>query len=132
MIDVNPMEPSGVELWVLEFCRFFLLWCAFGSDTLTLRNEQQVQCYQNFKNAARYDLNSATVTLPDGMVKTVQEAAPGESCARLVFESDFLIFVSAALQVSFYSSLEYSEKYTLTNSQICHLLPLNQAENTLF
>ena len=75
MIDVNPMEPSGVELWVLEFCRFFLLWCAFGSDTLTLRNEQQVQCYQNFKNAARYDLNSATVTLPDGMVKTVQEAA---------------------------------------------------------
>ena len=75
MIDVNPMEPSGVELWVLEFCRFFLLWCAFGSDTLTLRNELQVQCYQNFKNAARYDLNSATVTLPDGMVKTVQEAA---------------------------------------------------------
>ena len=32
MIDVNPMEPSGVELCVLEFCRFFLLWCAFGSD----------------------------------------------------------------------------------------------------
>lgn len=75
MIDVNPMEPSGVELWVLEFCRFFLMWCAFGSDSLMLRNEQQVQCYQNFKNAARYDLNSATVTLPDGMVKTVQEAA---------------------------------------------------------
>lgn len=75
MIDVNPMEPSGVELWVLEFCRFFLLWCAFGSDGLMLRNEQQVQCYQNFKNAARYDLNSATVTLPDGMVKTVHEAA---------------------------------------------------------
>lgn len=75
MIDVNPMEPSGVELWVLEFCRFFLLWCAFGSDTLMLRKEQQVQCYQNFKNAARYDLNSATVTFPDGMVKTVQEAA---------------------------------------------------------
>ncbi len=34
-----------------------------------------MQCYQNYKNAARYDLNSATVTLPDGMVKTVQEAA---------------------------------------------------------
>jgi hypothetical protein len=53
--------------------------------------------------------------IPINMLPEVS-VTPGESCARLVFESDFLIFVSAALQVSFYSSLEYSEKYTLTNN----------------
>lgn len=90
MIDLNPMDDCGVELWVLDFVKMFLLWCAFGSDPLTLKPEYQVQCYQNYKNAAKYDLNSANVTLPDGMVKTAQEAAVDVLGAMREFYTDLL------------------------------------------
>ena len=52
--------------------QLFLLWCA-ARPQARLTEFVQVQAVRNFKNAARYDLDLANITLPDGASASVRD-----------------------------------------------------------
>ena len=52
----------------------FLVWLA-SVPGVKLAARDQVQAVQNFKNAARYDLKTVKILLPDGAVCPVADAA---------------------------------------------------------
>ena len=101
MVDLNPLAPAGLEERDLLFAQMFLVWLASVPGT-KLAAKDQVQAVQNFKNAARYDLKTVKILLPDGTVCPVADAAlqvldrmdafyrdfPEELRAVLAFERD--------------------------------------------
>ena len=56
----------------IRFVQLFLLWCA-ARPPARLAEFVQVQAVRNFKNAARYDLDLANITLPDGASASVRD-----------------------------------------------------------
>ncbi len=73
MIDLNPLEPSGVNILDLKFAELFLVWLA-ALPPVSFGLKEQVQAVQNFKNAAHYDLKTVRMILPDGTVRSVADA----------------------------------------------------------
>ena len=74
MVDLNPLVPGGLEPRDLVFAQMFLVWLA-SVPGVKLAARDQVQAVQNFKNAARYDLKTVKILLPDGAVCPVADAA---------------------------------------------------------
>ena len=74
MIDLNPLREAGVELRDLAFCHLFLVWLAC-IPPISFKDVAQIQATQNFKNAARYDLETVKIVAPDGRVCSVAQAA---------------------------------------------------------
>ncbi len=73
MVDLNPLEPAGINLKDLKFAQLLLVWLA-GSPRQPFDRKDQVQAAQNFKNAAHYDLKTVKIVVPDGEVYSVAEA----------------------------------------------------------
>lgn len=72
-VDLNPLEAGLVDVRDVEFVHLFLVWCA-SEPAAKLLVRDQFQAVKNFKSAARYDLASARIALPDGSCKSLQRA----------------------------------------------------------
>ena len=73
MVDLNPLELSGLNLKDLVFAQLLLVWLAcIKSDDFSKKD--QVQGVQNFKNAAHYDLKTVKILAPTGRVCSVADA----------------------------------------------------------
>ena len=73
MVDLNPLEPSRIDLKDLQFAQLLLVWLASTPrQSFTLKD--QVQAVQNFKNAAHYDLKTVKIVAPNGEVYSVADA----------------------------------------------------------
>lgn len=73
MVDLNPLEASGINVRDLQFAQLLLVWLA-GSPRQNFALKDQVQAVQNFKNAAHYDLKTVKIVLPNGEVYSVADA----------------------------------------------------------
>ena len=71
-VDLNPLEGGLVDARDIKFIQLFLAWCA-ARPPARLTERDQAQAVRNFKNAARYDLDLARITLPDGTSASVRE-----------------------------------------------------------
>lgn len=74
MIDLNPLEESGIHPRDVRFAQLFLVWLA-AKPREPLALKEQVQAVQNFKNAARFDLKTVKIVVPNGEVYSVATAA---------------------------------------------------------
>ena len=73
MVDLNPLEPAGIQVKDLQFAQLLLVWLA-GTPRRRLALKDQVQAVQNFKNAAHYDLKTVKIVLPGGKVYSAADA----------------------------------------------------------
>lgn len=73
MVDLNPLEPAGINVKDLQFAQLLLIWLA-GSPRQPFTSRDQVQAVQNFKNAAHYDLKTVKIVVPDGEIYSVADA----------------------------------------------------------
>lgn len=74
MFDLNPLSPYGIEEKDILFAQLLMLWLLSKTKRqMTERN--QIQAVQNLKNAARYDLRTVKITMPDGKSCPLLEAA---------------------------------------------------------
>lgn len=74
MFDLNPLVSAGVDVRDVFFAQLMLVWLA-GTPVQPFSLKDQVQAIQNFKNAARYDLQTVKIAVPDGTEFTVVDAA---------------------------------------------------------
>ncbi len=65
MIDLNPLTPYGIDNRDVRFIQLFLVWLAF-LPSVEMGAKEQVMAIQNTKNAARYDLKTVNIMMPDG------------------------------------------------------------------
>jgi glutamate--cysteine ligase len=73
MFDLNPLASGGLDVRDVQFTQLFLIWLA----SLPRRNmslADQVQSVQNFKNAARYDLRTVHIVMPEFRESPVENA----------------------------------------------------------
>ena len=88
MVDLNPLEVSGLNLNDLIFAQLLLVWLACTkSDDFTKKD--QVQSVQNFKNAAHYDLKTVKILAPTGRVCSVADACMDVIARMKEFYRDF-------------------------------------------
>ncbi|MBO6047641.1 MAG: hypothetical protein J6P61_07875 [Erysipelotrichaceae bacterium] len=74
MYDLNPFAPSGVDEMDLLFAQRLILYLA-DLPPFTLNEVDQVRSIQNFKKAARYDLDQTHISSADNTSLSVREAA---------------------------------------------------------
>ena len=74
MFDLNPLRRAGIEVKDVLFAQLLLVWLAC-TPRQPFGLKDQVQAIQNFKNAARYDLQTVKIVVPDGTAFTVVDAA---------------------------------------------------------
>lgn len=72
-VDLNPLRRGLVDVRDVEFAHLLLVWCACQSPA-KLQKKDQFQAVKNFKNAARYDLESSRIAMPDGSCKSLRRA----------------------------------------------------------
>lgn len=72
-IDLNPFSRAGIDKLDVIFMQLLLIWFA-AMPRVGLSTSFQLQAVQNFKNAARFDLSSVGITLPDGSKKILNQA----------------------------------------------------------
>ena len=70
-VDLNPLADGLVDVRDVKFIQLFFLWCA-ARPPARLTERDQAQAVRNFKNAARYDLDLARISLPDGTSASVR------------------------------------------------------------
>ena len=73
MLDLNPMEPSGIALEDLRFLRLFLIWCSLLPEHLPDEKEQ-TDAILNMKRAALFDERSIWIR-EGSFLMPVREAA---------------------------------------------------------
>ena len=71
-VDLNPLAGGLVDARDVTFIQLFFIWCA-ARPPARLTERDQAQAVRNFKNAARYDLDLARISLPDGSSASVRE-----------------------------------------------------------
>ena len=74
MVDLNPLDPSGIDIRDIRFLQLYLIWLA-SIPMEHLTGGMQVQAVQNYKNASHYDIDLARVTGLDGISASVREGA---------------------------------------------------------
>ena len=73
MLDLNPLEKTGIALEDLRFLRLFLIWCSFLPEHVPDEKEQ-ADAISNMKQAALFD--ERKIWIREGLVlKPVREAA---------------------------------------------------------
>ena len=93
MIDLNPLEPAGIQLKDLQFAQLLLVWLA-STPRQSFQLKDQVQAVQNFKNAAHYDLKTVKIVVPNGEVYSVADAG----CKVIGFMREFYRNYPKAIQ----------------------------------
>ena len=74
MFDLNPLYPAGINEADVFFAQLLLVWLA-STPAQPFTERDQVQAVQNFKNAARFDLRTAKIVVPNGEIYPVYKAA---------------------------------------------------------
>ena len=74
MFDLNPLCAEGLEVKDVLFAQLLMVWL-ICRPTEELSVSHQVHAVQNFKNAAHYDLKTVKISLPDGRICSVAQAA---------------------------------------------------------
>ena len=74
MIDLNPLTPYGIDERDVRFIKLYLIWLA-SLPAIPMKANEQVMAIQNTKNAARYDLKTVNILMPDGRSLHATEAA---------------------------------------------------------
>lgn len=74
MIDLNPLEKSGLSLADARFIHLFLIWMICQPSLETPAKAQMLN-EQNFKNAAHYDLKTIKIVDFSDQSMTVYDAA---------------------------------------------------------
>lgn len=74
MFDLNPLAKPGVEEKDILFAQLLMVWLA-ATPKQPFTQKDQIQAVQNFKNAARYDLKTVKILVPNGENYSVAEAA---------------------------------------------------------
>ena len=74
MIDLNPLTDLWVEEKDLLFAHLLMVWLA-SIPRIPLNERTQILAAQNFKSAARYDLKTVRIILPDGRSLPAADAA---------------------------------------------------------
>ncbi|MBR6230231.1 MAG: hypothetical protein IKQ97_10880 [Eubacterium sp.] len=65
MIDLNPLTPYGIDERDVAFIKLYLIWLS-SLPSVKMEAGEQVIAIQNTKNAARYDLKTVNILMPDG------------------------------------------------------------------
>lgn len=74
MFDLNPLCAEGLEVKDVLFAQLLMIWLLCKpKEELSVKH--QVHAVQNFKNAAHYDLKTVKISLPDGKICSVAQAA---------------------------------------------------------
>lgn len=74
MFDLNPLCEEGLEEKDVLFAQLLMIWLLYRpGEELSVKH--QVHAVQNFKNAAHYDLKTVKISLPDGKICSVAQAA---------------------------------------------------------
>ena len=63
VVDLNPLDPSGINVLDLKFIQLLMVWLA-STPKESYDEKDQVQMVQNFKNAAHYDLKTVKIVTP--------------------------------------------------------------------
>ncbi len=87
-VDLNPLAGGLVDVRDIKFIQLFLLWCA-ARPPARLTERDQAQAVRNFKNAARYDIDLARISLPDGTSASVRETGLRLLASMSRFFADF-------------------------------------------
>lgn len=74
MFDLNPLCEEGLEEKDVLFAQLLMIWLLYRPEE-ELSVKHQVHAVQNFKNAAHYDLKTVKISLPDGKICSVAQAA---------------------------------------------------------
>ena len=74
MFDLNPLRPEGVDVRDVKFAQLLMVWLA-SKPRLKISDMAQVQAVQNYKNAARYDLKTVKIFMPDESINSVVDTA---------------------------------------------------------
>ncbi len=74
MFDLNPLCEEGLEEKDVLFAQLLMIWLLCRPEE-ELSVKHQVHAVQNFKNAAHYDLKTVKISLPDGKICSVAQAA---------------------------------------------------------
>lgn len=74
MFDLNPLCAEGLEVKDVLFAHLLMIWLLCRPEE-ELSVKHQVHAVQNFKNAAHYDLKTVKISLPDGKICSVAQAA---------------------------------------------------------
>lgn len=110
MIDVNPLAPCGVDERDVFFAQLLLAWLA-ATPGQTLSEKDQVQAVQNFKSAARYDLKTVKIVMPDGQAVSAADAALQVLERMRAFYRDFPAEVQAVLDFETEKFLDADKRY---------------------
>lgn len=97
MVDLNPLELSGINVLDLKFAHYLLVYLA-SQPKVALEPKDQVECIQNFKNASYYDLNAGIRNLPGIGVMTFAEAGLRILDRMMEFFKDFPAEVMEVLE----------------------------------
>ncbi len=73
VVDLNPLEPSGINLLDLKFIQALMIWLV-STPGEPFDEKDQVQVVQNFKSAAHYDLKTVKIVAPDREAISVVDA----------------------------------------------------------
>ena len=64
MFDLNPFVSAGLDVRDVQFVQLFLVWLA-SIPRRRMSPAEQVLAGQNFKNAARFDLETVRIVMPE-------------------------------------------------------------------
>ena len=87
MVDLNPLVYGGIDVRDVEFAQLLLAWLA-AMDSSAFTDKDQIQCVQNFKSAAHYDLSTVRIVRPDGLSLPADQAAINMLTDMEAFYSD--------------------------------------------
>lgn len=110
MVDLNPLEPAGIQVKDLQFAQLLLVWLA-GTPRRRLTLKDQVQAVQNFKNAAHYDLKTVKIVLPDGLVCSAANAGRRVIEAMRAFYQGFPREIQAVLDFEDAKLIDPEKRY---------------------
>ncbi len=72
-VDLNPFAPAGIDERDLKFIELLMIYLSC-TPTRPLSQQAQYFAAQNFKAAARFDIDSETIRLSTGETASVREA----------------------------------------------------------
>lgn len=73
MFDLNPFSKACIDVRDVQFTQLFLVWLA-SIPRYSMTQAEQVFAVRNYKNAARYDLNTVRIVMPEFTGKAADSA----------------------------------------------------------
>ena len=104
MIDLNPLEETGLDIRDIQFAHLMLVWLA-GTPDVPVTINDQVHAVQNFKNAARYDLKTVYMYDENG------DSYSFVSASKIIIERMRFFFRPLGIDVNDILDYEY-DKFT--------------------